>query len=188
MAVLGDALQIYHLLEGQCRRLTLQDSVPFCPPRALHPQFPLDHSFTGKQLYLCHTGVAGNVQHGSRGLCKDQLALQGDQLIQHSHAAYTLQGTQLLLNAAICQCRDDLGLALGVHRDHQPVSPTHLDAARVCRAGVEVLCLPFYHSCPCRKGQLRQFQLPGKGQLLLGLAQAFFCFTLVKHCAAQVAL
>ena len=75
MAVLGDALKIYHLLEGQRRRLTLQGSVPFCPPCTLHPQFPLNHSLSGKQLYLCHTGDAGNIQYSRRGLCKDKLSL-----------------------------------------------------------------------------------------------------------------
>ena len=99
-----------------------------------------------------------------------------------------MQGAQLLLDAAICQCGDHLGLALGVHRDYQPVGTPHLDAARVCCAGVEVLRLPFHHGCPCRKGKLRQLQLPGEGQLLLGLAQVFFCFALVKHRAAQIAL
>ena len=166
----------------------MQGRVPFCPPCTLHPQFPLDHSFTGKQLYLCHTGVSGNIQYSRWGLCKDQFALQGHQLIQHSYTAHALQCTQLLLDAAICQCGDYLGLALGVHRDHQPIGAPHLDTARVCRAGVEVLCLPFHHGCPCRKGKLRQFQLPGEGQLLLGLAQVFFCFALVKHRAAQIAL
>ena len=63
------------VVEGQCRRLTLQGSVPFCPPCTLHPQLPLDHSLTGKKFYLPHTGVAGNVQHGGRGLCKDKLSL-----------------------------------------------------------------------------------------------------------------
>ena len=75
VAILGDALKIYHLLEGQCRRLTLQSSVPFCPPCTLHPQFPLDNSFTGKQLYLCHTGVTGNIQYSRGGLCEDKFSL-----------------------------------------------------------------------------------------------------------------
>ena len=75
-----------------------------------------------------------------------------------------------------------------MHRYHQPIRPPHLDAALVDGAAVQIFGLAFHLHGPCREDELRQIQQLGKGELLLGLAQARSIFPLIIDHTAQVAL
>ena len=52
LAVLGHAVQIYHLIEWQGCRLTLQAAIAFRAPGALDTYLALDNSLARQKLYL----------------------------------------------------------------------------------------------------------------------------------------
>ena len=186
-AVFAEALHIQHLIEGKVYTLALQGAFSFCPPGAENVQRPLGHRLGIQDLEVVEGGCPGNVQDGRRRRRKGQLTFHRDELVEHGRAADALQCGQLLLDAAVGQRREHLGLLLSVDRRHQTKGSPHLDAAGRDRAAVQVFGLALHLRRPCSKGKLRQFQHLVEGQLLLRLAEARVILALVIHDAAQIA-
>ena len=171
LAVLGEAIHVQDLVEGNRRPQAQQGGAALGPPGALGMDLPFHHRLAVQQLDLPHRGAAGDVQDGRRGLVKGQGAVGGDQLVKDGGPFHPPEGGLALLDAAVGQGGDGLGAALGAHRRHQPIGPPHLDPPGVHRPAVDVLGLPFHRCAPGGKGKFRQVQRLVEGDLLLGLAQ-----------------
>ena len=166
----------------------MQCRVVLGTPSAGNDQPALGNGFSVQELEVSDRGIAAEVQNGGGRRGKADLALDRDQLFQHSGTPRPGKGDQFLLHPAIRKGRDDIGFDLRMHRYHQPIRPPHLDAARVDGAAVQIFGLAFHLHGPCREDELRQIQQLGKGELLLGLAQARSILPLIIDHTAQISL
>ena len=177
---------IQHLIEVQVHALALQCRIALGTPGTGNDQHALGNGFPVQELEVSDRGISAEVQNGGGRRGKADLALDRDQLFQHSGAPHPGKGDQFLLYPAIRKGRDDIGFDLRMHRYHQPIRPPHLDAAWVDGAAVQIFGLAFHLYGPCREDELRQIQQLGKGELLLGLAQPRPLLALIIHGTAQI--
>ena len=166
----------------------MQCRVALGTPGTGNDQYTLGYGFPVQELEVSDRGIAAEVQNGGGRRGKMDLALDRDQLFQHSGTPHPGKGDQFLLHPAIRKGRDDIRFDLRMHRYHQPIRPPHLDAARVDGAAVQIFGLAFHLHGPRREDELRQIQQLGKRELLLGLAQTRPIFPLIIDHTAQIAL
>ena len=75
-----------------------------------------------------------------------------------------------------------------MNRYHQPERAPCLDTVGVDHPAIDIFRLSLHLCRPRRKWEFRQFQRFGKGQLLLGLAEARAVLALIIDRTAQITL
>ena len=186
-AVLGDALHVQNLIEGDGRLLAFQLLLVAGTVGDFGADLPFYHHFAGDHLQLTHSRRACNIQNRVGHSVERKLVVGRDQLIHPCQAAHAGESRLLLLGSAVGNGGHHLLLQLGIDAGRHLVRAPHLHPPLVDRAAVQVFGLAAHHRAEAGKFQCGQLQRLAERQLLLGLAQALAVFALVVHDAAQIA-